>query len=303
MKNIFILIGGGLGKHISFTALLPHLKETYDNIYVSAPYSEIFSGNPYITKINPKTDKDFYHNVLLKDSTKIVISDPYEQQSFIKKEKHILEVWADMCDIKIDNAMNLKPELYMSENEKFVIDKDLNMFKDFTKNKFILVQLSGGQSPKDFEQHGNQEFQYYNEKYKRHYPFDYYVELITKIKDLYPDHLIIKYGLINEPIPYEINKMVVTIKPNLYYKSYHWIAKQARHIICIDSSLQHITVGKKESIVVWGETRPEHFGYSFHKNIIEKNENTISYFKPFGEINENVIFPKPEKILYYLIKN
>ena len=97
---------------------------------------------------------------------------------------------------------------------------------------------------------------------------------------------------------------ITKINPKTDKDFYHNILlKDSTKIVISDSSLQHLTARKKESIVIWGETQPEHFGYSFHENLTEKNENTISYFKPFGEINENVIFPKPEKILYHLIKS
>lgn len=303
MSNILIQISGGVGKHVAFTSLLPFIKKKYENIYIITPYPDLFNGNPYITKINPNTDLYFYKNILLKDSTKIVMSDPYDQETFIKKERHLLEIWAEMCDIKIENGMNLKTEIYMHENEKFVIDKVVNEIRDSTKDRFIMIQLNGGQSPNHFEQKGMEEFSFYNENSKRHYPFDYYVELIKKIKDIYPDYVILRYGLSNEPIPYEIGKLVATMKPAVHYKNYYWLAKYAKHVICIDSSLQHLTAGVKPSVVIWGDTRPEHFGYSIHKNITEDNENTMAYCRSFGENNKNVIFPRPDKIIDCLLKN
>lgn len=302
MSDIFIQISGGVGKNISFTSLLPILKKKYDNIHIATPYPDLFSGNPYITNINQQITKDIYRNIFLKDSTKIVMMDPYDHQDFIKKKRHILEVWAEMCEIKIENGMDLKTEIYMHENEKFTVDKIVNEIRETTKDRFIMIQLNGGQSPIHFEQKGNEEFSFFNESSKRYYPFDYYVELIKKIKDLYPDYTILRYGLSNEPIPYEIGKIIATIKPAVHYKNYYWLAKYAKHIICIDSSLQHLTAGVKKSIVIWGDTRPEHFGYNQHINLVEKNENTISYCRPFGENNKEVLFPNPDKIIYNLKK-
>ena len=302
MSSIFIQISGGVGKNVAFTSLLPLLKEKYENIYLITPYPDLFFGNPYITKINQQINKDIYKNIILKDSTKIVMSDPYDSQSFIKKERHLLEIWGEMCDIKVENGMSLKTEIYMHENEKFTVDKVVNEIREMTKDRFIMIQLNGGQSPHHFEQKGNEEFSFFNENSKRHYPFDYYIQLIKKIKERYPEHVILRYGLSNEPIPYEVGKMVATMKPAVHYKNYYWLSKYATHVIAIDSSLQHITAGIKPSVVIWGDTKPEHFGYNIHTNVIEKNENTMAYCRPFGENNSDVIFPSPDKILYYLQK-
>jgi hypothetical protein len=300
MENIIIQLSGGVGKHVSFTSLLPLLKEKYDNIYLITPYGDLFFGNPYITKINPIMDRSFYRDVILKDSTRIVMTDPYDHQSFIKKEKHLLGVWGELCGLQIKDPMNLKTEIYMDENEKFTVDKVVNEIRESTKDKFIMIQLNGGQSPHNFEQNHGTEFSFFNEGSKRHYPFDYYVTLIKNLKESFPEHTIIRYGLINEPIPYEVGKMVATMQPAVHYKNYYWLAQYADHVICIDSSLQHMTAGIKKSVVIWGDTRPEHFGYSIHRNLIEKNDDTMSYCRPFGESNQKVIFPSPEKVLYAL---
>ena len=302
MENIIIQLSGGVGKHISFTSLIPLIKQKYDRIYITTPYPDLFFGNPYITKINPIMDRSFYKDVVLKDSTRIVMTDPYDEQSFIKKEKHLLDVWGELCGLKIDKPMNLKTEIYMDESEKFTVDKVVNEIRESTKDKFILIQLNGGQSPHNFEQNGTNEFSFFNEGSKRHYPFDYYIELIKKLKQHFPEHTIIRYGLMNEPIPYEIGKMVATMQPAVHYKNYYWLSKHADHIICIDSSLQHMTAGVKKSVVIWGDTKPQHFGYSLHHNLFEDNEDTMSYCRPFGESNQKVIFPNPEKVLYALGK-
>lgn len=300
MENIVIKLSGGVGKHIAFTSILPLLKNKYENIYITSAYNDLFFGNPYITQINPNMDKEFYRKVILKDSTMIVMNDPYDEPSFIKKEKHLLEVWGEMCGIEVKDGMSLKPEIYMHENEKFTVDKVVNEIKDSTKSKFILIQLNGGQSPHHFEQNHMQEFSFFNEGSKRHYPFDYYRELILSLKKKYPDHTILRYGLMNEPLPYEVGKMVATMQPAVHYKNYFWLAKEADGIVCIDSSLQHIAAGVRPAVVIWGDTRPEHFGYSIHHNLAESNDDTMAYCRPFGEMNQDIRFPSPEKVMYAL---
>jgi hypothetical protein len=300
-KNIYIQINGGVGKHISFTSLLPILKNKYENIYISSIYGDIFKSNPYVKEVNPKVDKTFYKDIILSDNTKIVLGDPYDYEPFLKKKIHVLEAWGNLCDIEINDGMSLKTELYMTENEKFTVDKVINELRRRTKDRFILIQLNGGQSPHNFDMNNEKEFTFFNEELRRFYPFDYYVELIKKLREVYPEYTIVRYGLINEQIPYEISNMVLTIQPAILYKNYYWISQYANHIICIDSSLQHMTAGIKPSVVIWGNTKPEHFGYSIHKNLQENNENTMSYFRPLGENNPNIIFPSPNKVIENLI--
>jgi ADP-heptose:LPS heptosyltransferase len=300
-KNIYIQITGGVGKHVSFTSLLPSLKNKYENIYISSIYGDIFKGNPYVKEVNPKVDKTFYKNIILSDNTKIVLGDLYDYEPFLKKKIHMLKAWGDLGEIEIDNPMNLKTELYMTEHEKFIVDKVINELRIKTKNKFIMIQLNGGQSPHNFDLNHEKEFTFFNEESKRYYPFDYYVELIKKLKENYPEYTIVRYGLINESIPNEISNMILNIQPAILYKNYYWISQYAKHVICIDSSLQHMTAGIKPSVVIWGNTKPEHFGYSIHKNLQEDNENTASYCRPLGENNHNIIFPSPNKIIENLI--
>lgn len=246
-KNIYIQINGGVGKNISFTSLLPLLKNKYENIYISSIYGDIFKGNPYVKEINPKVDKTFYKNIILSDNTKIVLGDPYDYEPFLKKKIHILEAWGNLCDIEINDGMSLKIELYITENEKFTVDKVINELRKRTKDKFILIQLNGGQSPHNFDMNNEKEFTFFNEELRRFYPFDYYIELVKKLKESYPEYTIVRYGLMNEPIPYEITNMVLTIQPAILYKNYYWISQYAKHVICIDSSLHHMTAGIKPS--------------------------------------------------------
>ena len=300
-NNLYIQVNGGVGKHVSFTSLLPILKNKYENIYISSIYGDIFKGNPYVNQVNPKINKAFYKNIILNDNTKIVLTDPYDYEPFLKKKIHVLQAWGDLCEIQIDKPMNLKTELYMIENEKFTIDKIVNELRRKTKDKFIMIQLNGGQSPHSFDLNNEKEFSFYNEESKRFYPFDYYIQLIKKLKNRFPEYTIVRYGLINEQVPYEISNNILTIQPAILYKNYYWISQYAKHVICIDSSLQHMTAGIKPSTVIWGNTKPEHFGYNIHKNLEEYNENTMSYCRPLGENSPNIKFPSPDKVMENLI--
>lgn len=299
MSAIVINVQGGVGKHVSFTGLIPVIAEKYDTIYVNTPYPDIFIGSPYITEINPKMDTEFYKNLMKKDSTKIVATDPYDQEEFIKKKIHLLDMWAKMCDVEIESGMDLKPKMFIgTEREKYALDSVIHDLKKNTKEKYILIQLNGGQSPHNFEQNGNTSFNFADEQMKRAYPFDYYIELVKGLKLMYPNHTIIRYGLSNEPMPTSLSDLVATIHPAVHYKNYQFVAEGAEKVVCIDSSLQHIVAGVKKAVVIWGETAPEHFGYSRHENIrLESNEETQPYARMLGPSTGKIEFPKPEDVL------
>lgn len=298
MKRLVIGLSGGIGKHVSFTALLPKLKEKYEEIYIGTPYANVFAGNPYVTKINPFMNGEFYKNIMCQDDTRLVSSDPYDHQDFVKKKIHLLEAWGDLCGIKIENGMNLTTEVYLTETEKYNYDRAKSEINKVTKDKYILIQLNGGQSPLNYQEGNAQQFDFSKEGTVRFYPFDYYVELVKSLRKKYPGHSIIRYGLSNEPVPSEIANDVMTLgMPLGDFKTYYMLSKKAAGVICIDSSLQHITAGIKKSVVIWGQTAPEHFGYSFHKNLRNETRDSYAYFRPFGDPYENTMFPNPEEVI------
>ena len=169
-------------------------------------------------------------------------------------------------------------------NEKI---KELN-------NNFILVQFCGGQSPLGLQRDGNGNLPMYDdhqEALKRNY---YKGQLIIDaIKNKNPDSTIVHFSLPNEP---SYNNAV---KFEMPYLTYYLLAKAAKAVVTTDSSLQHIATGACKNVtVIWGETRPEHFGYECNKNICAKNVlNSQPYFKPLGISPSIVTMPEPQEIL------
>lgn len=118
-------------------------------------------------------------------------------------------------------------------------------------------------------------------------------ELLDLIRAEYPDHQIVHYSLPNEPA------YPRTIKVELPYLAYAKACADAEAVITIDSSLQHLAASKDaKTIVIWGETAPEHFGYNSSKNLRCKGiKNTQPYFQPLGASPARVPFPEPEEVM------
>lgn len=279
MKKVLISVEGGLGKHIMFTALTKGLKDKYDEVNVVSPYPDIMAACKYIDKSFQSGMADLTE-LVYSDDCDIFSSNPYNHQDFIKKKLHILEAWAEQLNIlTIKDRPVINTDL-IDKNIKIETDKIISDLGD----KYIVVQFCGGQSPI-----GNGVGEY-KEVLKRNY-YDAQ-ELVNLIKEKYPEHKILNYSLPNE---YGLNHSVKLQAPYIFYFN---ILKSADKIVCIDSSLQHMAAAvNKEAIVLWGETRPEHFGWKIHKNIVKDKQKGSPYFVALGPSIMNIEFENPKKII------
>ena len=161
-------------------------------------------------------------------------------------------------------------------------------------HNFCLVQFTGGQSPltPQRDQQGNP-VPYMNaqEAIKRNYAKG--EQVVQLLKEKWPDTTVVHFGLPNEP---SVNG---AIKIEVPYLTYRLLAAEAKEIICIDSSLQHLATGVNDNVtVIWGETRPEHFGYACNRNVAAKHVlNSQPYFKPLGVSPSIVRMPEPEELV------
>ena len=294
MKRCIITVEGGLGKSVMLTAILPELKKKYDELYVISPYYDVFKACSFVTDAFPFGQGTLYQELVLDPDTDVLWKEPYSNQKFIKKECHLFEAWAEEFGIKLEKkGMDYVPNVDIL-SEAFPEIKEIADKKISELGKYIIVQFSGGQSPLGLVRDANGNLPPYNaqvEPIKRNY------QKAQKLVDLlhkeYPDHKILHFGLPNEPTYNGAEKIEVP------YLTYILLANSADKIVCTDSSLQHIATGHCRDItVIWGETRPEHFGYSCNKNICAKKVlNSQPYFKPLGVSPSIVNFPEPEEIL------
>lgn len=288
-KSVLVTVEGGVGKQVAFTALLPVLRKKYRKVFIVSPYKHIFESNPYVDEVF-NFGEDIYQSLVLRDDVEILYKEPYNNERFIKKKCHLLDAWVE--ELGLDEHEN--PKLYLTQKEKEQAKKVYDQLKPF-----ILIQMTGGQSPVTFDE--NNQAQYNTqEAIKRNYPN--YKELVQAMHEKYPDYNIVRYALPNEPMPDELTDIIKTIEP-VPFKLYHDIVKEADAVVCIDSSLQHIaSTAEKQAIVIWGDTAPEHFGYDLHINLREENINKTPYFKPLGPSNSHVEFPEVETIMEELNK-
>ena len=295
-KKCVVTVEGGLGKNVMFTAMLKELAKKYEKIYVLSPYFDVFKACPYVTDAFPMGQvSTLYQQLCLSDDCDVLWKEPYTNQKFIKKQVHLFDAWAEELGITLSQkAMDMVPEISKYTELPLVKAQTEELLKQLNGQKFILIQLCGGQSPlaPQLDKDGKLiPYNDHNEGLKRNYYRGQ--ELVDLLKKTYPEHRILHFALPNEPSYEGADKVQAP------YLVFHELCKQADKVVCTDSSLQHLATGVcKDVTVIWGETRPEHFGYSCNKNICAKNVmNSQPYFRPLGASPAFVDFPTPEEVL------
>jgi len=250
MNRTGIVIGGGIGKHISFSALSEKLKEKYGEVILVNSYPEVFFNNPNIYRNLIPSHPYLYEDYLKNISRKKV--EPYENDLYTLEKKHIIEVYAKLLDINY--TPDLLPKIYLTkEEESGAIDYRDNILK----KDYIIIQISGGTS-------------YYNPDsagQKLSKSRDYSVEkaqtLVDKIIKDHPGFAIIQIGLRTEPLLKNVINMV-----NLTTRQIFPLMKYCKTFIVIDSFLGHLSAAfEKKGIVLWGGTDPKKLGYSHNINL------------------------------------
>lgn len=296
MKKCLINVEGGLGKNIMLTAILEEFKTVkgYDEIYVISPYFDVFKCCPAVTDAFPPMQGTLYQELVLDEDCDVFWKEPYSNQKFIKKQCHLLEAWADELGFELAMPGNQYiPNLTLLDqvfpNVKRLADQKAEELKD----DFIIVQFCGGQSPLTIKDKdgGFANYSEHQENIKRNYFKGQ--AIINSIKEKNPDLSIVHFSLPNEP---NYDK---SIKCEMPYLAYVLLAQRAKAVITTDSSLQHIATGNCENVtVIWGETRPEHFGYECNKNVCAEHVlNSQPYFRPLGISPSIVKMPEPNEII------
>lgn len=295
-KDLVYIVGGGIGNQIMRTAILPEIKEKYNEIYVIAPYADVFEVNN-VDGAYPQAPNSLYEQ-LIKDNpdVDVVAENPYNNSDFIKKTIHFNDAVRDLFGLPrkgIEACMAENPIIPVADKHPEVVEDVKKFLDQQRKHKFVLIQNTGGQSPLD----PNTQIQG-PEPLIRNYKW--MEELVKKLQDKYKDHVFIQYKLPNEKL---IDGCVSIERPYLWYRvlGEQLAENKENFAVVIDSSLQHILAGTGlNTYVVWGETRPEHFGHSCHKNF-DFAKNDLTGCEPYFQLFQNkpavIRFKKPDELI------
>lgn len=290
-KKCLINVEGGLGKNVMFTSILKEFKEQkgYDEVYVISPYYDVFKSCSAVTDAFPPGQGTLYQELVLDEDCDIYWKEPYSNQKFIKKQCHLFEAWAEELGFELYHPGNqYVPQLDRVAEEYPKVAEIANKKMDEWMHDFCIVQFNGGQSPL-----GDMKAEYHDQQQaikRNYYKGEKIVELL---REKYPNATMVHFALPNEPT------LAGTVKVEVPYLTYRLLAKEAKAVVCIDSSLQHLSTGACNNVtVIWGETRPEHFGYVCNTNVCAMNVlNSQPYFKPLGISPSIVKMPEPEVVM------
>jgi len=283
MYNTYV-VEGGIGKNAAFTSLIPKLSNK-ENIQVVSPYMDCFSTNPNVSTtfdLNLGID----HSSIINSSKNIHFVEPYKS-NFVFGKQHLIESWSNLLGVEYDDESI--PSLYTDQ----YYDKYVRSLREYSvNNKYMLVQLTGGQPPAQYLSGSC-----YEMTDKRSYPNHLAQKLIHLLKKKYPDVTILDATLPNQP-SYDN-----AIKYDVYWILLHEALKHAEGFISIDSCLNHFSPSAKvPGVVLWGSTRWTQFGYSQNTNMqyfMKPNKWEESKYDPDDPRN---IMIDPERVLNEYVK-
>jgi|14BtaG_2_1085337.scaffolds.fasta_scaffold04379_4 hypothetical protein len=243
-------IEGGIGKHVSSTAVVKAYKKNHPTtkIVVVCAWPEVYLNNTDVHRVYRLGNVPyFYQDYILDKDTKVFAQEPYKETAHITKKQHLIHTWCDMLDIKYSGET---PYMNFNMREKAWIDPELAKIQ---KVKPILM----------FQPFGGPGKNHQSDPYS--WARDIHPEVAQTIVNQLKDH----YQIIH--ICYDFHHKlndVIRYEKEIPKKQLFNMLNFADRCLFVDSSLQHAAAALgKSSTVVWVATQPELFGYNIHTNI------------------------------------
>jgi hypothetical protein len=267
-----VVLSGGIGRNVAFSAMIPKLAEKYGDFNIMSPWPDLFVDIPGV-KRSMGLGAEYGYDDYFKGQDRLV-PEPYNNNAFFKKEIGLIEAFAQELDLEYDEEKDV-PLIPLSPVFKNQIDA-------LKKNgKYIVVQFMGGNQAQNGKPNENKIM-------VKDYPPQLIENLILAIKEMYPDYQIVNYGL-----NFEFNIAGTVSVADLPYIAAPYLLAQAESFIAIDSNLQHFSVCKdvaKKGIVLWGATSPLSFGYKQNINLTgECPLKDLHCTRPYFQFSSDVV--------------
>lgn len=243
-------IDGGIGKNIAFTALIQELVEKDGGeICIETAYPEVYINITGVVRIynsnEPKDARKFYSCF-----DNVFAHDPYVGNMW-KGNVHVIDAWAQM--------FGLEPKTRFPSVKVTASDADKEAINEKLGDKpFIVLQISGGQSPYEIRDMNNLPA-YENNHMRAGRNIVAMDDLYNELKAKFPDHNIVQFALPNEP------QIKDAIQLQMHYINWFYVFDKAEFFVGIDSMMQHYMASiKKPGIVFWDMNEPVQYGYDYH---------------------------------------
>lgn len=241
-------IQGGLGKNIAGTALVKTIKQTYPDrkLIMVTSWPEVYLNNLDVDRVYQLGQAPYFYQDYIENKDVIISKhEPYHQTAHITKEKHLLENWCDLMNIK-----------YTGQTPVITPNYPQGMLLGlWTRSKPIMVIQTGG---------GPMEGQKYSYSWTRDIPIEVAQEIVKKFSQQY--HII----QITRPDGYQLEGVERMDQKMSNMELFSLLVASKKRVL-IDSSLQHAAAALNlKSTVLWVGTSPKVFGYKIHTNIEAK---------------------------------
>lgn len=276
-KYVIFQIEGGVGKNVVATAVARAISNKYKDrkLIILTAHPDIWFCNPRVYKVLQYGATPYFHQDYIEDKdTILLLQDPYRQEDYIYRRKHLSEVWCDMYKIKFDGE---KPELYFTTLEFDFLSTLINKTKPI-----FLIQCSGGAQ---------------GQQHKYSWARDIPPVVAQQIVDeMSKTHRVIQIRR-EDQIGLN-NAESLSLNPRQLAMSLLLSDKR----LLIDSYMQHAAAAiGLSSTVVWIGNSPKVLGYELHKNItatFEKGCQRGCMYEPFDIAGDPIHLATPPNALF-----
>lgn len=275
-KYIVFQVEGGIGKNVASTAVVRSISKRFPDrkILIVTAYPDIWECNPRIHRIFQFGNISyFYGDFIDGKDTLLFLQDPYRQQDYIFRKKHITQVWCELCGVEWDGE---EPELYFTNLESDFVSYLINK-----ERPIFLIHPFGGA-----------EGQAHKYSWARDMPPGLAQEVVDEMSKDYrviqvkrPDQISLKNAEYLSLAPRQLALSILLSDKRLF----------------IDSYMQHAAAALSiSSNVIWIANSPKTLGYSMHNNIefeFEKGSLKNSVYEPFDILGDPIQLATPPSIL------
>ena len=260
IRNIVLIIDGGIGKDITATAVVRAIKKSFPtrNIITVSGCPEIFMNNPNVKRSFHFQNALHFYEDWINDETVVLKQEPYMHYDYIQKKRHVVECWCEQVGVTCDGV---EPDLYFIPNELEAAKIFADELTEKGDKELVLLQWVGGQVP-DKPDDAKAFKMKLAGMYRRAMP----VTQAQAIVDYYLDRkaTVITVGHGNFP------QLKGCKNPQLPIRAMISLLTQCTDFVGIDSFMQHAAASnqiKKQGVIIWGGTSKICLGYDLHKNL------------------------------------
>jgi hypothetical protein len=270
--TILFNISGGIGKCIAATAVCEAIIKQYPDakLIVGSAYPDVFIGNPFVYRTFMFGGVNyFYSDYVEGKDVKVFSHDPYLETAFIKREKHLIEIWCDLFGIKYNGE---QPKVFLTQEE-------INFYsKKYISDRPIFALQTNGGAP-------DQQNKY---SWARDIPDNVVLAVIEEFKK---DYLIAHIRRDDQ------KSYPDTISVTDNFRSVTTFLMMSQKRLLIDSFAQHTAAAfNLPSTVLWVVNDPKVFGYEIHDNILANPETKEpdlknSFLQKYDILGDLIQFP------------